>query len=133
MSTQHAVSSSTHRFMKPPTDDDILKVQASSVPKTTEKSTAWSIGIWKEWNKNRKFLNAEFNSRNFASSTSVEKLNYWFCKFISEVCRLDCNEYPLNSLYLLSCDILGHVRKYVPELNFFTFHSAKVLLIQAST
>ena len=55
-----SVSSSTHRFVKPTTNNDVLKAQASNLPKTTEKFTALSIGVWKEWSKKRKFFNAEF-------------------------------------------------------------------------
>ena len=97
------------RFRKPITDADIASVQESSVPKSTEKQTEWSMKLGKSWSSNRKSLGAEFPDRP-PHLLSLEALNQWLCKFILEVRQKDGKEYPPITLYQIACGILQHVQ-----------------------
>ena len=50
-------------FLKPITDADIASAQESSVPKSSEKQTEWSVKLRKSWSSNRESLGAEFPDR----------------------------------------------------------------------
>ena len=48
------------RFRPPVTDEQVIEVQKSCVPSTTEWSTQYAIIIWKEWSSNRKEKGVEY-------------------------------------------------------------------------
>ena len=107
------------RSLAPISDNEVSIAAKNSVPKTTEKSTIWSLNLWEEWKESRKGMGAEYppTPPHFLSAS---KLNDWMCKFILEVRRKDGAEYPPNSLYQIACGIMRHVRMYEPAVNFFT-------------
>ena len=51
------------RFRKPIMDADIASAQKSSIPKSTEKQTEWSMKLRKSWSNNRESLGAQFPDR----------------------------------------------------------------------
>ena len=109
----------TSRFRAPTTDEQVLEAQKSSVPKTTSRSTAWALNLWKEWTKSRENSGADYPDRPL-HLLQLAGLDYWMSKFILEVRCRDGKEYPPNTLYQICCGIMRHARHYCPELNFFT-------------
>ena len=62
---------------------------------------------------------------------TLDKIDYWMQKFVLEIRRKDGKEYPPNTVYQICYGIMHHIRKYSPEINFFsqpTFASFKKTL-----
>ena len=47
------------RFSELATNQQIQDLQKSCVPKTTSRSTLWTLNLWKEWSKNRQEMGAD--------------------------------------------------------------------------
>ena len=109
----------SERFAKPKTDVDVKLAQESAEPHTTAQSTKWALNLWSEWSNNRITKHGDGPSMP-PHLLSFEKMNYWMSKFILEVRRKDGLEYPPNTLYCIVCGVMRHIRKYCPEVNFFT-------------
>ena len=107
------------RFMTPVSEAQILQAQEICTPATTNKSTNWSINLWKEWAENRKVCSHEHPDR-LPHLMQIDDLIKWMCQFILDVRCKDSNEYPPNTIYQICCGILRHIKKYKPTINFFT-------------
>ena len=94
----------THRRFKKRSDEEINNMIQNSKPKNTEKSTKWCMKIFNDWKENR-----PENIPDIVEMTDNE-LNSWLARFISEACKVNGEEYPAKTLYLIACGILRHLR-----------------------
>ena len=107
------------RFHPPVTDEQVIEVQKSCVPSTTERSTQYAINIWKEWSSNRKERGVEYPLC-LPHLLTLYEIDYWMQKFVLEIRCKNGKEYPPNTVYQICCGIMHHIRKYSPEINFFS-------------
>ena len=47
-------SSSSTRFVKPVSNEQLNSLKKSAIPANTQKSTSWAVNIWKEWSAYRR-------------------------------------------------------------------------------
>ena len=71
------------RFAAPVSEEDLLKKITGSIPKATQKSTAWATTTWKDWGTNRQTAGNEFPPK--LSEITNERLNYWLSRFVVKV------------------------------------------------
>ena len=81
------------RFCKPKSDEDVKRAQKNAERETTAQSTKWALKLWSDWAENRKVKHGDSPCMP-PHLLSLEKINEWMCKFILEVRRQDCLEYP---------------------------------------
>ncbi|XP_051867999.1 uncharacterized protein LOC127568373 [Pristis pectinata] len=104
--------------------------QDSGIPYNTKKATAWGVRVWDEWGKTRNsYIMEQGVQRNelflyvpeLCYEITHDELNFWLCRFVLEVRRQDGSEYPPNSLRLLCCSILRHLRENCrrSDIDFF--------------
>ena len=98
----------------------ILQTQEIYTPATTNKSTNWSLNLWKERTENRKVCGHEHPDRLPHLMQIDDDPIKWMCCFILEVRHKDGNEYPPNTIYQICPGILRHIKKYEPMIDFFT-------------
>ena len=72
------------RFRPPVTDEQVIEVQKSCVPSTTERSTQYAINIWKEWSSNRKEKGIEYPLC-LPHLLTLDKIDYWMQKFVLKI------------------------------------------------
>ena len=76
----------TERYAAPVTDQQIVAMRDKAVPKKTALDTMYCIKVWKDWSNHRTC------THNSTLLLSIQ-FNYWFIRFVLEVCRLD-GAYP---------------------------------------
>ena len=98
---------------------DFASAQAICTQATTNKSTNWSLNLWKEWAENRKVCGHKHSDR-LPNLMQINDLVKQMCQLILEVRQKDGNEYPPNTSYQICCGLLHHIKKYKSVINFFT-------------
>ena len=87
------------RFKVPTRNEEMVVISKGYVPCNTQKNTDWAMRVFTEWR-------AEWNLRdpgNYCLEDLVEKpdvgkLNYWLCRFVTEVRKKDGQPYPPKTI-----------------------------------
>ena len=67
-------ASTTNRFKVLKTDEEVEEAKKKYIPKNTEKSTTWSVNVWKEWSTHRRQMCTSFNEWPTPSNSSTKRI-----------------------------------------------------------
>ena len=91
-------------------DKDLTPLIESQENKNTRKNTAWAVGVFRNWRNERNFRPHVQTLIPELTMMTAEQLNFYLGRFVGEARKVDGNEYPPKSLYLLCCGLLRHLR-----------------------
>ncbi len=121
-STQAAIQ----RFAMSKTGKDVAEAKLQAVPVKTEQATAWATKTWKEWASQRipslppeDIIELQHELTNNIEKMTDSNINFWLPRFILEVCKVNGDEYPPNTLYQMICGIQRHLQKNRPCISLF--------------
>ncbi len=103
------------RFVSPTSNKDMEKICKGVIPKNTQKSTDWAIGVFEEWRTNRNLAtkdSAEQCPTNLLEQPTSESLNHWLARFVTETRREDGKPYPPSSINGLLAGLYRKCREY---------------------
>ena len=90
------------RFKSPFSDKEIEEISKGFVPLNTRKNTNWACNVFLEWKAER---NASETSnlcpKDLLDNPEPELLNYWLCRFVSEVRNQKGKPYPPKTVHQL--------------------------------
>ena len=90
------------RFAKPLSDSSFTKVLNDRIPKNTTGNTRWAYTLYKEWRMWRNFRPETKDDDMWPIPTlldgSVEALDYWLARFITEINRQDQKPYNAGNM-----------------------------------
>ena len=90
------------RFSKPTTDNEMAILSKGFVPSNTIKNTTWAFKVFLDWRAERNSTEEEEQCpRDLFDNPSVSIINYWLCRFVTEVRRQDGNPYPPKTIQQL--------------------------------
>ena len=90
---------------------EVKAVQKAAVPQNMQKSTSWSVSVWKEWSKSRWTRFSTLPSECvYILASSPDHFDHWLTRFVLEASCKDGQLYPPNTLHQLICGILCYVR-----------------------
>ena len=79
-----------------------------------ERSTAWAIGVFKQWIEQRNQSSPDDacpeDFLELSHSEDVHRLQKWLCRFVVEARKQDGEPYPPTSLQMLLSGILRYMR-----------------------
>lgn len=118
-----AANIALQRFRAAKTAEEEKCLLAEAIPKNTAYNTKWACKVFEEWQSTRlnKIAMKETTGLEGVVLASVEdlsvpvhemtkySLNFWLCKFVTEVAKRNGERYPPKSLYLLICGINRHL------------------------
>ena len=113
-------AATTKRFKVLKTDEEVEEAKKKSIPKNTEKSTTWSVNVWKEWSAHRRQTCTSYTDwpTHLLIAQPIE-LDYWLCKFVLETKKSNGEHYPPDTLYAICNGLLRFIRETRPEINIF--------------
>ena len=110
------------QFKLPTRDEEIAVLSKGVIPPNTEKNTKWAMRVFSEWRYQR---NSELCKEDTCSSHLCpddllddpvpEKLNYWLCRFVSEVRHQDGNPYPPRAINQILAGLQRHILEVSPN------------------
>ena len=102
-------SIASHQFPSPVTEEDLLAKIDRAVPRSTRKTTTWSIKTWKDWADHRRLTGSAAPPE--LTSISNDELNHFLSRFVNEVRNKDGGYYHGGTLYSLCSGIQHFVRE----------------------
>lgn len=121
------VKPATHlgeKFHPPKADDELKHAINDAVPASTNKKTEWACNLFEKWRQHRNNLAAfQTNLSNIGvplAEMSDDELNYCISRFIWEVKKQDCTDFPPQTLYEIVCGLQRKLQQVRPiGINFF--------------
>ena len=108
------------RFATSKTDEEVIKMRQNAVPQKTRQDTGYCVRVWDAWASNRNQSSNAEDTIQPLLQLSLEKLQYWFSRFVLEARKKDGTEYPPNSLYHIVCGLMRYLRQNGrPSIDFF--------------
>lgn len=105
-------------------DDDINLLIAEAKNKNTFKNTKWAVDLFNAWN------HSKGNSIELIQFTAAEELGNCLAKFVVEVRKKDCSEYPPKTIYLILCGLLRHLKdNNIAGMNFLDLRDDKFMYL----
>ena len=109
------------------TDSVLAERIDDRVPKATQSSMNWAVGVWEKWARERNPTCVNWSQDKFGQvGTDIallpkDELNYWLAKFVLEVQKKESGQvYCRNTLNQMVCGLQRFIRDNGrPELNFF--------------
>ena len=91
------------RFACPMSDQSFKDSMKERIPKNTAGNTKWATNLWQEWRKWRQFRPESKRDEMWPIPSlrdgSVEYLDYWLARFITEVRRQDNKAYNAGNMF----------------------------------
>ncbi|XP_005994024.1 uncharacterized protein LOC102346282 [Latimeria chalumnae] len=112
------------------------EAQRARMSTNTQKQTSWGTRVFEEWRRARNTAAMREGSSSaalfalvppFSAGMSEHELNFWLCRFVTEVRRKDGTAYPPSTLMQLVCCIQRYLREECKRarVDFFNkFNSA---------
>lgn len=98
------------RFGCPVTEDEILKKIDGAIPRSTKKTTTWSVKVWNSWRESR-LKSVETAAPPLLDNITNAELNHWLSRFLLE-CRNQQGEYYTGTtLYSLCAGVQRFIRE----------------------
>ena len=85
-----------------------MKKIDGAIPKSTRKSTTWSVNTWEEWSDHRQSIGSDSPPKLDALTNG--ELNYWLDRFVVEVRNKKGECYEGGTLYSLCAGIQRYLR-----------------------
>ena len=102
------------RFKTPTTDDEMAVISQGYVPRNTQKNTEWAVRVFLEWRAARnKSDPSNHCPEDLLQKPDVQKLNYWLCRFVTEVRKKDGQPYPPKTIQ----QILAALQRKMLDIN----------------
>ena len=101
------------RFKPPTSESEMMEITKGFVPENTKKSTTWATRVFKEWVLERNVSAEEQCPVDLVQKPDPKLLNFWLCRFVTEVRKKDGSPYPPRSIHL----ILAGLQRIVLEIS----------------
>ncbi|XP_071104735.1 zinc finger MYM-type protein 3-like [Haliotis cracherodii] len=131
------------RFSNPVSEEEILDLQRSRIPRNTKRNTQWSVNVYDGWacarNTRVKTYGTTHSERyayvvTLTKDITAEEFDFWMCRFICEVRRQDGSPYPSMSLKSLCLGILRYIKEEYKrfDLNLMATDNAQFSRLRAT-
>ena len=82
-----STSSSTNRYARPKTSEEVQLARLSSIPEATRRDTNWCVKVWRDWSESRNMAVATENSPNDPATLAQNpaQLSFWLERFVLEI------------------------------------------------
>ena len=115
-STSNGRTGCTRVFKPPQTEDKIKSLSFKNFTAQSKRKIRWAVNLFSDWRTNRLrevFVNREIRQcdLDFVNELSEADLCYAMCRFISEIKKMDGDDYPPNTLREIVIMIQMHLQQ----------------------
>ena len=125
---------SNRRYGSPKSDKAVSEVIATGIPAKTRQQTDWTVRVWEQWStsRNEQLLPGEKPFSTDFGALTVEEMQFWLCRFVLEVRKVDGEHYCPSTLYQLCCGLLRHLRNNCNQVDVNIFEDREFYQFQST-